>query len=108
MSSVESRAVRKMIGTPRALRAEPAGDLEALDVGQHHVEHHQVRLEAGHGGDRLVTGRCRLDLEALEAQRHRDHLDDARLVVDDQHPAARGRGLGAGRILLACHQAAPS
>ena len=36
-------------------------------------------------GDRLGAGPGRLDGEALEAQGHRDDVDDVRLVVDDEH-----------------------
>ena len=70
---------------PRALGAEPLGDLEALHVGQHHVEHDQVRPE---GGDRRRARRRRsrrTRREALEAQGHRDDVDDVGLVVDDEH-----------------------
>ena len=68
----------------RAAGAEPACDLEALHVGQHDVEHHQLRLERRCGGERLPARRGGLDLEALEAQRHREHVEDVRLVVDDE------------------------
>ena len=71
-----------------ALGAEPLGDLEALHVGQHHVEDHHLRPEALDGGQRLLArGRGRR-LEALVAQGHGDHVDDVGLVVDDQD--ARG------------------
>ena len=83
----------------RPLRAEPLGDVEALHVGQHHVEHHQVRFEAGDSGDRLPARAGRLDLEALVAQGHRDDLDDVGLVVDHQHAVALLR-VGHGQILL--------
>ena len=84
MSSVASRAVRKMIGHPRALRAEALGDVEALHVRQHHVEHDQLRLERGHRRERVRAGPGRLDGEALEAQGHGDDVDDVGLVVDDE------------------------
>ena len=42
----------------RALGAEPLGDVEALHVGQHHVEHDQVGLERADRGER-VARRCR-------------------------------------------------
>ena len=97
MSSVESRAVRKMIGTPARWAPSRLATSKPSMSGEHHVEHHQVRFEARHGGDRLAAGGGRLDLEALEAQRHRHDLDDVRLVVDDEYAAARG---GVGRVLL--------
>jgi hypothetical protein len=73
-----------------ALGAEPARDLEALHVGQHHVEHDQIGLERRHRDERLGAGARRLDGEALEAQGHRDDVDDVGLVVDDEH-AVGGR-----------------
>ena len=85
MSSVASRAVRKMIGHARALGAEPLGDVEALHVGQHHVEHHQVRAEVGDRAERVRPGPGRLDGEALEAQGHGHDVDDVGLIVDDEH-----------------------
>ena len=81
-----------MIGTLRALGAEALGDLEALHVGQHDVEHHEVRVEAAHRRERVAPGARRLDLEALEAQRHRDDVDDVRLVVDDEDAVLLGVG----------------
>jgi hypothetical protein len=35
--------------------------------------------------ERLRVGAGGLDREALEAQAHRDDVDDVRLVVDDEH-----------------------
>ena len=69
----------------RALGAEPAGDLEALHVGEHHVQHDQVGTEGGDRGQRFGAGARGLHGEALEAQGHRDDVDDVGLVVDDQH-----------------------
>ena len=74
-----------MIGVPGALGAEPARDLEALHVGQHHVEHDQVGAERGDRGERVRARAGGLHGEALEAQGHRDDIDDVRLVVDDEH-----------------------
>ena len=82
-----------------AAGAELARDLEALHVGEHHVEHHQIRAERVDGRERVVPVDGRRDREALEAQRHRDDVDDVRLVVDDEH-AAGFEGLGHG--LPAC------
>jgi hypothetical protein len=66
--------------------------------GQHHVEHHQVGPEVGHGGERLGAGARGRDLEALEAQRHGDDVDDVRLVVDDEDAGLRwGHGISVGR-----------
>ena len=57
MSSVASRAVRKMIGTSARAEASRARDLEAVDVGQHHVEHEQLRRPGRDRGDRIGAGR---------------------------------------------------
>ena len=76
--------------------AHPAQHLEAVDVGQHHVEHDGVgALLAGgvHGG---APGVRHLHLPALVAQRHRDQLGDVHLVVDDED-AQRG-AVGAGQV----------
>ena len=74
-----------MIGRGRAAAPSRLRDLEALHVGQHHVEHDQVGLEGGHGGQRVAARPGGFDGEALEAERHRDDVDDVGLVVDDEH-----------------------
>ena len=69
---------------PEPVVAQAPGDLEAVEVGEHDVEHDQVgrpflgRLE----GAAAVGGL--LDVEPLIAQRGRDRVDDRRFVVDDQ------------------------
>ena len=69
--------------------AQAAADLDAVDVGEHPVEHDQVGLEARDRRERLAAGRRLLDLEALVAERGRDGVDDRALVVDDEDlPAA--------------------
>ena len=74
-----------MIGTRARSAPSRLRDLEALHVGQHHVEQHHVRARVADLRERLGAGAGRGDLEALVAQRHRDHVDDVRLVVDDEH-----------------------
>ena len=69
-----------------ATLAEPAADLDPLDVGEHPVEDDQVRIEAGDGGERFAPRRRLLDLESLVSQSRRDGVDDRRLVVDDEDP----------------------
>ena len=44
-SSTASRAVRNSTGTSGLVAAQPAQHLEAVDVGQHDVEHHGVGPE---------------------------------------------------------------
>ena len=73
---------------PEALRAQPAPDLDALEVGQHPVEHDQVGLGVGDRRQRRPAGGRLVDLEALVAKRRRHRVDDRRLVVDDQNAAA--------------------
>ena len=46
MSSVASRAVRNITGTRRRQRAEALAHLEAVEVGEHDVEHDEVGPEA--------------------------------------------------------------
>jgi hypothetical protein len=67
------------------LGAEALRDVEALHVGQHHVEDDEVRVEGRHGGDGLCPVPRRLHGEALELQGHRHDVHDVRLVVDDEH-----------------------
>ncbi len=77
-----------MIGHPGAGAlglAQAAGHLEAVEVGQHHVEHDQVGAAALDGGERRAAGGGPLDLEAVEAEGHGDQLGDVLLVVDDEH-----------------------
>ena len=89
MSSVESRAVRKMIGTPARCGAEPRGRPRSRPCRAA-----SRRARSGAGAERRPPRAPRrrspadCDLEALEAQRHRDHVDDVRLVVDDEHALA--------------------
>jgi hypothetical protein len=72
------------------LSAEALGDVEALHVGQHHVEDDEVRMEGRHGRQRLRPGTGRLHREALELQGHGDDIDDVRLVVDDEDTMSVG------------------
>ena len=94
MSSVASRAVRKTIGTLERSPAQAPGDLEAVDVGEHDVEHDQGRAETTASLPGLATPCVRdVGLEALVAQRHARQLGDARLVVDDQDAERLGQGV---------------
>ena len=71
----------------QAVGAQPPGHLEAVEVGQHHVEDHEVRtirLDLGESGASGIGGRY---LEALVAQRRRDEVGDVRLVVDNEDAA---------------------
>ena len=67
--------------------AQPAHDLEAVDPGQHQVEHDEIRAMCGSGVDRrvAVSRDVRLIAGPLEIARH--DLGDRRLVVDDENGA---------------------
>jgi hypothetical protein len=63
------------------LRTQAAADFEAIQFGQHHVEHHKRRLQAGDGfqGGFAVAGG--FDAEVLALQVHAAELDDGGFVV---------------------------
>src|SRR5215210_3097452 len=67
-----------------ALRPDPPYDLGAVELGEHDVEHDQVRLE---GLERFQSGLAvtgDLDLESLALEGMREHLLERRLVVDQK------------------------
>ena len=74
---------------------EPSRDREAVEVGQHHVEHDQVGSELVDRLLRSPSGRDLHRLEALVAEGGRDRIRDRRLVVDDEH-AGGTRAVAAG------------
>ena len=78
-----------------ALRRQPPGDVEPLHVGQHHVEHDRVRTPVSGLAQRVGAGAGGGHLVPMVAQTHAEDVDDARLVVDDEH-AQRLRRLGDG------------
>src|SRR6266511_1394455 len=73
----------------RAARPEPAGHVEAVQVGQHHVEDDQVRAVSLGGLQGLEAARGGCDLEAGEPQAGRQQLQDVGLVLDHQQPGLR-------------------
>ena len=78
-----------MIGTRRAGAlglAQATGHLEAVEVGQHHVEDDQVGAAGLGRGQGAPPGGRPFDLEAVEAEAHGHHLGDVLFVVDDQDP----------------------
>ena len=75
---------------------------EAVHVGQHHVEHHQVGALAGDGGQRVGAGGRGDDLEADEPQGGGEQLPDVGFVVDDQQ-AGLGRVHGVLRPDGGCY-----
>ena len=75
--------------------AHPPGDLEAVEVGQHHVEQDEVGPELADRAERRLPVGRRLDLVVVEAQGDREDIGDVRLVVDDEDLADRGVVRGA-------------
>ena len=62
------------------------GHLDAVEVGQHHVEDHEVRRVAWAWASALPPGDRLVDREALVAERGRHRIDDGGLVVHHQDP----------------------
>ena len=77
-------------GAEAALAHAPA-DLDALDVGEHPIEHDEIGLELRDRRERAAAGRLLAHLETFVPKRSRDGVDDRRLVVDDEDLAARIR-----------------
>jgi hypothetical protein len=72
---------------------QAAARLDAVEAGQYHVEDDQRRTERADLDERLVAVGRRLDRERPVNQEVVKHLDDERLVVDEQDSGARlGRG----------------
>src|SRR5207253_4917776 len=70
---------------------EPAADVEAVDVGEHHVEQDEVDVARGGRGERRRAVGGRDDI-TLPAKGSRQNADIHRLVVDDEN-ACDGTGL---------------
>ena len=69
---------------------QPAGDLQAVEVGEHHVEDDEVgRVLLGRRQGQAAVDRL-VDVEALVAERGGDGVDDRGLVVDHQDALAAG------------------
>src|SRR5690554_2537452 len=77
--------------------AGPLEHLEAIDVGQHDVEHDDVGVELADELDRRLAVARRAHVPALIAQRHRHELGERRLVVDHDRPHGRTVGVCEGR-----------
>ena len=67
-----------------AVGAQPPAHLEAVEVGEHHVEHDQVGPHRRDRVERLATVRGGVDLEADVPQRGVEHRAEVLLVVDEQ------------------------
>ncbi len=81
-------------GNVVAVPPHTLGDAEAVEVGQHHVEHEQVRAEVLQPLERRVAGVRRLNRETLVPQGHRHELGDRLLVVHHEHAAAISLAFG--------------
>jgi hypothetical protein len=75
---------------PATVPAQPPDHLEAVRVGQHHVEHDQVERPFPGQPECLGAGVRGGDLEAEEGERRGYRLAQERLVVDDQQAAVIG------------------
>ena len=71
-------------GDPSALGAQPPADLEAVEVGEHHVEDDEVGLDGRGGRERVAPVRHGVDVEAEVAQGRLEHRTQVVLVVDEQ------------------------
>ncbi len=66
------------------VRAQPLNDGEAVAIGEHDVEDHEVGAEVRRGSQGVGSGAGDLDVEAFVAKRGGDQVGDVRLVVDDE------------------------
>ena len=81
----------------RVRRAEPPAHLDAVQAGQHHVQHHEVRrrplgLGGLDGGQGVGPGRRRVDGVAGVAEAAREEGAEVVVVLDDQEPGGRSVG----------------
>ena len=73
----------------RELGPQAAHDLEAVEVGEHDVEHHRVGAELARGPHRLRAAARGDDVPAFVAQHAGQQFGQAGLVVDDEHAHRR-------------------
>ena len=67
-----------------ALLTQSAADLDPVHAGQHHVEHHEVRLAGTGRGERRLTVAGGRDPMALAHQVEAQQVADLGVVVDDE------------------------
>ena len=77
-----------------AAAADPPAHLEAVEVGQHDVEHDQVVAPGERPVDALAAARDHLDLIALRGQGVLEAHADRRIVLDDEDPRCAAPRLG--------------
>ena len=72
-------------GAPDAAVAEAPADREAVEPGQHHVEHDRVVGDGVRHPERLLAAIGDVDGVALLAQAAREQARELRLVLDHEH-----------------------
>ena len=82
-----------------AVGAQSLHDREAVAVGEHDVEHHEVGAERRRRLQRVGAGAGDLDVEAFVAQGGRDEVGDVRLVVDDEDSCISHGYMVASRVV---------
>ena len=90
MSASESRAVSIRMGVlvfgPGG--AHRAAERDAVEPGQHHVEHEQVERRRPRDVEGLAAVAEVLDGEARQSQVELQQFADGRIVLHDEHPSA--------------------
>ena len=76
---------------PHAVGTEAPAHLEAVEVGEHHVEHDEVGLVVGDGSERLPAVRGQDDVEPEVTEGGVEQEADVVLVVGDEDARRRGR-----------------
>src|SRR3984957_11823439 len=90
----------------RGMLADLPAELEPVDLGQHQVEQHHVRLLGLQHRQRLGAVGRHQRVEPAHGQVRPDQVDDVRVVLDDEHPGRRGElghlnheGFSTGRVI---------
>ena len=71
------------------IRLEPPTDLEAVELGHHHVEEDQVRVFLAGKRERFLPVRRRQDLVAVDGEASLEDVDVGGIVVGDEDPRGR-------------------
>ena len=74
---------------PHPRSPQPAADLEAVQVGQHHVEHDRVIVVRRRHPERVLAAAGDVGREALIDEPAADQACHPQLVLDDQHAHVR-------------------
>ena len=85
--------------------AQPLGDRDPVEVGEHDVQDDEVGPEVLDPGQRVPPVRGGRDLEALVAERGGHRVGDRRLVVHDEHPSRPMAATHLGTLLAPSHSA---